>query len=255
MKTVKPYLMLYVKELKASIIPFLILVMTYIAFILYLLFSGAFFETISDGYLYYYRFIQKFLFMSLLIVPGIFMYSMYDEWITRTSHQMLSLPVPGYIVMLYKYLAVLSMGFIVTISITVYNYIFELKILSFNPGTFDVSNQFIFAWTGFSFVFFLLGMASAIVGILTSIKRYHVLSGILLLSLFFTLSGLFIKLVKIPIDSYLFDLVDGNTWSYVPGQDSFENVYIGLMNGFYSIFLGLIFLIFGLFVFHNYNDI
>jgi len=250
----KRYLMLYFKEMKASLIPFLILVMTYIVFILNLLYSGAFFETISDGYLYYHRFIQKFLFMSLFIVPGIFMYSLFDEWNTRTSHQMLSLPVPGYIVMLYKYLAVLSMGFIVTMLITVYNYIFELKILSFDPGTFDVSNQFIFAWTGFSFVFFLLGMASAIVCILTSIKRYHVISGILLFSLFFTLSGLFIKLIKIPIESYLFDLVDGNTWSYVPGQDSLENVYIGLMNGFYSIFLGLIFLIFGLVVFQKYSD-
>ena len=97
-------------------------------------------------------------------------------------------------------------------------------------------------------------MACATAGILTSIKRYHVISGILLFSLFFTLSGLFIKLIKIPIESYLFDLVDGNTWSYVPGQDSLENVYIGLMNGFYSIFLGLIFLIFGLVVFQKYSD-
>ncbi len=248
------YLMLYFKEMKTSLIPFLILVMTYIVFILYLLYSGAFFETIY-GYLYYHRFIQKFLFMSLFIVPGIFMYSLFDEWNTRTSHQMLSLPVSKYIVILYKYLAVLSMGLVVSMLITAYNYIFELKILIYIPVKFHVSNQFIFAWAGFSLVFLLLGMACATAGILTSIKKYHVISGMLLFSLFFIFSGWFIKHIKIQIDSYLFDLVDGNTWSYVPGQDSFENVYVGLMNGFYSVLIGLIFLIFGLFVFHKYSEL
>ena len=180
---------------------------------------------------------------------------MYDEWNTRTSHQMLSLPVPGYNVMLYKYLVVLSMGIIVTMLITVYNYIFELKILLFDPGIFDASNQFIFAWTGFSLIFFLLGMASAIVGILTSMKRYHVVTGILLFTIFFTLSRQFIKLIKIPIEQHLFGIVDGTTWRYIPGQNSFENVYIGLMNGCYSVFLGVLFLIIGLVVFQKCSDI
>jgi len=49
---------------------------------------------------------------------------------------MFSLPVPRYLVMLYKYLAVLTIGFVITVLITTYNYFCELKIQTLFPEKF-----------------------------------------------------------------------------------------------------------------------
>jgi len=256
---------LYLKELKRFALPFVFIVLIFGSFILYIRFSDVALD--SNAFKYGAGSIQDYLKVSQSVMYGIiyvllslFMYfSLYEEWSTKTSHQMFSLPVPRYCVMLHKYLAVLTMGLVITVLITIYNYFCELKILTLFPEKFQMTNQLYHALNWFSSIIWLMGMACVIGGVLYGIKRYHVLIGFLLFAVLFKLSGVSIPFMKKMIEPSVFGFTDTHTWTHIPGLRIYDHVVagqeIGLINSMYPFFTGLVFLALGLYVFGKFAEV
>jgi len=222
------YRILYVKEIKRLSIPFLLILMIYGWFILSLHFTD--FTSVQyamGGALNYYVMSKFVRIWSLLLIPGMFAYSLYEEYVMKTTFQMFSLPAPRYIKILYKYLAVLSMGIVVTAVITLYNYLFELKLQQLPNIEHSVTNPVHVALFGFSLILYLLGTVCTGAGILFSIKRYHIAVGIFLFILFFPFTGL-------------------SSWVVYDFK---------ILKSLYLVIRGLPLLIIGLYLFEKYADL
>ena len=249
----KPYLALYWKELKTLIVPFSILLIVYVLNILSILFTD-FAAVFEKGYIVkeYYTLKEMFLFWSIFVLPGLLLYSIYDEWNTGTSHQLLSLPVSRYSVILCKFLAVMTTAIVVVFVITAGNYIFEQKVFELFPLRFHVSNQTLYALNMFASIMWLLGIASLTGAVVYAVKRHRLFYGIVLSIGMYKVSGKVIIAVKKALEHRLFGQY---SWSYLPGMRMHENDYITLLNGLYPLILGGLFLVMGLYIFKQYIDI
>lgn len=245
MNTSNKYWLLYKKELKALSAPFFILTATYVFFILYFLFSDEPFNVMENAYNYRDG-LLIFIFISLFIFPGILLYSYYDERANNTAHQMLTFPVPRYTVMLYKFMALLSISVVAVILLSIYYHLFELKMLAntniyYETGIPPVT----FALRLFVTSFFMLSLASATVGILSTVKRYHVFIGIVVFGILYALYRIMML--------FLIHLIFGPGVSDMNGS-YLENMSL-LLYYVFPLLFGSVYLLFGLYVFHRYNDV
>lgn len=198
MRSASKYWSLYIKELKALKAPFIVLAITYVFFILYYLFVDV---SHAPRNLFFYRdTLQLLILLNMLIFPGMFIYLFYDEQMNYTSHQLLSLPIPRYAVMLVKLLALLSISVAAALMISLCHYIVELKILVIaDPRSHSLDHPIrnILALVAISYA--MLCIANATTGILSAMKRYRIICGIFLFALFFVL---YIRIIRIFIMIY-----------------------------------------------------
>ncbi len=208
------YRTLYRKEIKTLIVPFSILLIVYVLNILSILFTD-FAAVFEEGYFVneYYTLKEMFLFWSIFVLPGLLLYSIYDEWNTGTSQQLLSLPVSRYSVILCKFLAVMTTAIVVVFVITASNYIFEQKVYELFPLRYQVSNQALYAWNTFASIMWLLGIASLTGAVAYSVKRYRLFYGIVLSIGMYKVSGKVITGLKKVFELRLFEPLDSYAWS------------------------------------------
>ena len=161
--------------------------------------------------------------------------------------------------MLYKYLVVLTMGFVITVLITIYNYLLELKIQTLFPEKFQMTNQYYYALNWFSSIIWLLSIACVIGGVLYDIKRYHVFIGFFLFAILFKFSGKSIPFMKKVIEPAVFGFTDAHKWTHIPGLRIYDHAVagqeIGLINSMYPFLIGLLFLALGLYIFGKFAEV
>ncbi|MFC1528786.1 hypothetical protein ACFL5B_02650 [Candidatus Latescibacterota bacterium] len=205
----------------------------------------------------YYVINQQFLLWSIYVLPGLLLYSMYDEWNTGTSHQLLSLPVSRYYMIACKLFAVLTVALIVLILITAINYLFEQKIFELFPLKHQISNQAPYAWNMFAIIVWFLGIAAVAGAGAYALQKHRFLAGSVLFVGLHIVSGKVIKYVRKALESLFFESLDSYAWFYFPGVRMNENEYITLsiLNGLYIFILGILFLAIGLYIFKRYDEV
>ena len=238
---------LYLKELKALRAPLFILSATYLCFFLFFLFVDV---TQNPRNLYNYRDILHVLVMlNMLMFPGLFIYSFYDEKMNHTSHQLLSFPVPRYAVMLNKLLAMLSISFVAALLLALCNYIIELRVTVIaDPKNFRFSDSAMITFRNITVSYAMLCIAAATTGLLSVMKRYRVMGGIFLFGGFYVIYH--------RISWFFIRTFSGMVFHSDMEKNAqlFDTMHF-VVNVFPPLISGTIFLILGLYVFHKYGDI
>ena len=246
---------LYYKELKSIMMPCVLLIVLYLLFLVRFLYLDI--STTADAYDYVRGTVRHFIELPYLMKYGtvfllsvILAYSFYIEWMNKTTHQLLTLPVPRYTVMCCKYLSALSFGIVLLLVTTLFSYVFELKMLSALPERHHIANQCIFAWSGFSYISWLLGIICVVAGILYAVKRNRTITGI------FSFTFLFVCSVKSvsTFEKWVTESYNMNEKYIIEGFGTFKNEYITLINSSYLFVLGLLFFFAGLYIFEKYSD-
>ncbi|MFC1552089.1 ABC transporter permease [Candidatus Latescibacterota bacterium] len=238
---------LYVKELKALRAPLFILSAAYFCYFLFFLLIDV---TLAPRNLFYYReILQVLVMLNMLIIPGLFIYSFYDEKNKHTSHQLLSFPVPRCAVMLNKFFAMMSVAFVAALVLGLCNYIIELRVtVTANPKNHWFNDTGMISFRFITVSYSMLCIAAATTGILSVMKRYRVMTGVFSFAGFFMLSLRMNKFMRtIYTESVFSDTVAKNA-------QVFENLLF-VVNVYLPLISGTIFLLAGLYVFHKYGDI
>ncbi|MFC1538318.1 hypothetical protein ACFL6H_02755 [Candidatus Latescibacterota bacterium] len=244
MNTTKKYWLLYVKELKALSAPFLMLVATYLSFVFYLLFTDM--SYMFKAYAFNFReSLMAFMNISLLIFPGILFYTFYDEREQHTSHQMQSLPVPRYMILLQKFLALMSISAVIAVLLTLCYYIIDLRILVYTvPDNVFRRNPVLSTFRFLSLSYVMLGIGVLTTAVLSVIKRYHVLTGIVGFTLLFALYVYITRLFNTAVlnNNLAVTMLPDNSTAYV-------------MNIIFPVLPGTLCVLLGLYLFHRFSDI
>ncbi len=190
------------------------------------------------------------LYSALIVLPIILSYSLYIEWSMKTSHQLLTLPVPRYMALSGKYLAVASVGIALVIVITVFQHIYEVRLLAEFPKRFFIANPFIFAFSETFSIIWLLGMVSLVYALLLFLRRLDLWVGMVFFGLLFALSVWSLKAMK----PFLYDAAGIDEWLRVVGYGMYRNEYAGLIDSGWLFVLGSLYLFAGLYLFHHRGE-
>jgi|GEM_PF-5151690 hypothetical protein len=246
MNMLKKYLPLYLKELKALRGPFIILSGTYLFFVMFFLVIDV---SQTPKNLYYYRnILQVMVMLNMLIFPGLLIYSFYEEKMNNTSHQLLSFPVPRYAFMINKLLAMFSVAAAVALVLGLCNYIIELRVTVIaDPKNYHFDDTKMIAFRFISVSYAKLCIAAATVGILSAMKRYRVISMVLIFGGFIVLYEFIYRIIiRIYTHSVLTD-------EFARSAQAFDNLTF-VVNVYLPLIAGSLFLPVGLYVFHKYGD-
>ena len=217
---------LYKKELKQIRMALVFLLFLYSGVILYSLF-------INGGHLKKVNFFSMTIILimvgSVWLGPVIFAYSLNDEWKRRTNHQLFSLPVRRFKLIITKYLTALTLCIITSIGTSVCMYLTGFLMPSQNLAN---RHMFIYFRTLqiFSNVSWVLGIACATVGVMFFFQRFRSIIGV---SSFFSLCYISVYIVE-----------------------SFYPIWIGqIYQHFAWIIIGFVFMLLGLFLFEKYSEV
>ena len=247
--------MLYLKELKTIVIPSLLLAVTYGFMTVYFSLIDisehrSTFQFASGIERNVNEFPALMLYSALIVLPIILSYSLYIEWSVKTSHQLMTLPVPRYKALLGKHLAVATVGAMLIAVITVFQRIWEVKLLAEFPIRYYIADPFLFAVSGVFLMAWLLGMVALIYGLMLYLRRLELWIGIVLFGFLFELSIMSMS----AITPYVLDAAGISKVVRVPGYGMYHNEYVEFVEYGWLCFLGVVFLIAGLFVFHHRGE-
>ena len=263
----KPFFVLYVKELKANKILFffffLLLVgmnaygliqLEYFLHILYIIksFGDIDPQFLQSSYFSYFLGPMSMLAAFILVfsLPFLLAHAFNTEWRSETHYQMFALPVPQYIVILAKIVAVVSKGIVGVSSGLVIGslYLWIGRKVGFLDSTIELlSVPRVALVIGLIFVtsmIFILGVVTGMEGMKFSVKRYRGLAaaGFFILSMF-----LYIQLFQKGKEFFEFS---GEISISVPAPFT-----IDLAPFIFTILMGVLFMIIGLVVYEKRAEI
>ena len=203
----KPFLALYMKELKANKTLFLFLLLLIAGLNAYGLIR------IADGLNFEEAFKQIFIlttiaiFLVLLSLPFLLAHAFNSEWKSETHYQMFALPVSQYTVILAKVAVVASIGFVGGGIVIGSLYLLILadppgQILSFDGMEVTLFWDFVFmCGLGLvTYMVFILGLVTGMEGIKFSVKRYRGLAAVAFFALAVFLYFRFFQQGKMALD-------------------------------------------------------
>ncbi len=239
----KRYLTLFLKELKGLSAVFFMLTATYLFFVLYLLYTDIS-QILAESAFNVRSSLQAFMTISLLIFPGILFYTFYEGRAQHTVYQAQAIPVPRYMLLLLRFLTLLSISVFIAVLLSLCNAVIDLKIIALyfrDEGIYR--NPVTGAFRFFTLGYVMLGIGVLVTAVLSVIKRNHVIVGI---------AGFFLMLV---FNVYLTKMFNISVLYNTVSMDFHaENSPEYTANIVFQLLPGTVYLLSGLFIYHRYSD-